>query len=94
MIKEAGLEDFFVKSCTVEADIKRNLDILDERFLCRCCVNSVRIEALIKNKSLENRFAVDKEFVSIKLYVTKTEIAVNSVIVEFKLKVIESAFAD
>ena len=94
IIKESRLKNLLVKSCTVEADVEGNLNVLNHCLLTRSGVDSVGIESLVENKTLKNGLAVDEEFLTVELYVTQTEIAVDLILIEAKLKVIKSAFAD
>ena len=94
MIKESFFKHFLVKPCAVKADCNRKLDVIFERFICGSGVNAVGIEALVKNKALEHGFAVNEEFIIIKLNVAKPEIALDLILTKGQLKVIKSAAAN
>ena len=70
------------------------MNVLNHSLLGRSGINSVGIEALVKNKALEHGLSVDEEFLTVELYVAQAEIAVNLILIEAKLKIVKSALTD
>jgi hypothetical protein len=75
VIQEQRLKYLLMESCAVEACSHGQFHILDKCFLCRRCVNAIRIEALIQHQSLKHALIVDEEFLSIQSYLTHTKVA-------------------
>lgn len=93
MIKETGLKYLLVKPCAVEASRHGKADVIFQRFIGRGGVDAIGIEALIQDKTLENRFSVDEKTIAVKLYFTKSEIAAYLVLTEGKTEIIKTACA-
>ena len=77
IVEEAGLEYLLVESCTVEAEIHRIDYILLKSLIGRSGIDTVGIEALIKNESAEYVLAVNEEAFLVHRYGTETEISVD-----------------
>ena len=59
-VQEAFLKDFLVQPCPVESERHGALDVAPEFVVRWCGVDAVRIEALVENQALEERFAIQQ----------------------------------
>ena len=74
VIQETLFKYFFMKAGTVKSHCQGSFYILFQFFIRRCCVNSIRIKALIQNETLKYRFSVEQKLFVCKLYGAQSKI--------------------
>ena len=73
-IEEALLEDLLVEACAIETNLHRHLYVAAESLVAWCSPYSVRVEALVENKTLIVWLIVEVYLVSVGVYLTHTEV--------------------
>ena len=94
MLKEKRLEDLFVKSCAVETERHRHIDVVLQSLKRGRGVDSVGIEALIENKALEYRLAVEVHDSVSALHLAHAEIRGDLIVAESQLDIVKSSLSD
>ena len=89
VIKKSLFKYLLMKSCAVISHVDRALNVSYKLRVGGSGENSVRIEALVENKSLEYGSAVDIYFLVIYCNFTHSEVALYLVIAHFKGEVVK-----
>ena len=93
VVQIALFKDLLMGTCSVEAHIQRQLNILHQILIRRCGVNAVGIEALIQNQPLEHGFFIDEELKAVQTQGAQAKIALHLILTIGQLHIVESTCA-
>ena len=91
VVKESLLKYLLVKSCAVKACIKGEINIANKLFLCFCGINTLLVEALVKNCTEIEGLTVKEIILIVKCSCTDTEIALYLILAVCKFNIVKSA---
>ena len=94
IVEEAGLKDLLMQSCAIESARHRALDVAQQLLVDRSGVDSVGIEALVEDESLEYALAVEIKESVLDLNRAHTEICLDLVVADRDGHIVKSARAD
>ena len=80
VVKESLLKHLLVKSCTVKACIKGEINIANKLLLCFSGINTLLVEALVKNCTKVGWLIVKEIVFLVKASASYTEVALNLII--------------
>ena len=70
VVQEQWFKCLFVQACSVESRLHRQNDVSLKVMGVGCCIYASRVEALIKHQTLEYRFAVNQESITLRANLT------------------------
>ena len=94
VVEVSRFKYLLMESRAVEACVKTALNILDKSLFAGSGEDSVGIEALVENETLENALAVEKELSVLHFDGSETEIALYLVLSEADNEIVETACAE